>query len=45
MTRPFLKMNGAGNDFVVVNALETPFSPTVEQVRAIADRQTGEGCD
>ena len=45
MNRPFLKMNGAGNDFVVVNALETPFQPTVEQVRAIADRQTGEGCD
>ena len=45
MTRPFLKMNGAGNDFVVVNALETPFQPTVEQVRAIADRATGEGCD
>ncbi|WP_343790769.1 diaminopimelate epimerase [Brevundimonas kwangchunensis] len=45
MTRPFLKMNGAGNDFVVVNALETPFQPTVDQVRAIADRQTGEGCD
>lgn len=45
MTRPFLKMNGAGNDFVVVNALEAPFSPTVEQVRAIADRETGEGCD
>ena len=45
MTRPFLKMNGAGNDFVVVNALETPFSPTVDQVRAIADREAGEGCD
>ena len=45
MTRPFLKMNGAGNDFVVVNALENPFSPTVEQVRAIADREAGEGCD
>jgi diaminopimelate epimerase len=45
MTRPFVKMNGAGNDFVVVNALETPFTPTVEQVRAIADRETGEGCD
>ena len=45
MTRPFVKMNGAGNDFVVVNALETPFAPTADQVRAIADRQTGEGCD
>ena len=45
MTRPFVKMNGAGNDFVVVNALETPFVPTADQARAIADRQTGEGCD
>ncbi|MEY4555033.1 MAG: hypothetical protein RL093_152 [Pseudomonadota bacterium] len=45
MTRPFVKMNGAGNDFVVVNALETPFSPTADQARAIADRATGEGCD
>jgi diaminopimelate epimerase len=45
MTRPFVKMNGAGNDFVVVNALETPFAPTVDQARAIADRKTGEGCD
>lgn len=45
MARPFVKMNGAGNDFVVVNALETPFSPTADQARAIADRTSGEGCD
>jgi diaminopimelate epimerase len=45
MNRPFVKMNGAGNDFVVVNALETPFSPTAAQARAIADRNTGQGCD
>ena len=45
MTRPFVKMNGAGNDFVVVNALETPFAPTADQARAIADRTTGQGCD
>ena len=45
MTRPFVKMNGAGNDFVVVNALEQPFTPTVEQVCALGDRQTGEGFD
>ena len=44
-TIPFVKMNGAGNDFVVVNALETPFAPTADQVRAIANRETGEGCD
>jgi diaminopimelate epimerase len=41
----FIKMNGAGNDFVVVNALEVPFAPTADQARAIADRTTGEGCD
>jgi diaminopimelate epimerase len=45
MTRPFVKMNGAGNDFVVVNALETPFAPTADRARAIADRKTGQGCD
>ncbi|HRJ64129.1 MAG TPA: diaminopimelate epimerase, partial [Brevundimonas sp.] len=45
MARPFVKMNGAGNDFVVVNALETPFAPTADQARAISDRMTGEGCD
>ena len=45
MGRPFLKMNGAGNDFVVVDALTTPFVPTAEQARAIADRGTGQGCD
>ena len=45
MARPFVKMNGAGNDFVVVNALETPFAPTADQARAIADRESGEGCD
>jgi diaminopimelate epimerase len=45
MTRPFVKMNGAGNDFVVVNALEQPFGPTEEQIRALGDRETGEGFD
>src|SRR5688500_939416 len=45
MNRPFVRMNGAGNDFVVVNALETPFAPTADQARAIADRATGQGCD
>ncbi|HEX2802023.1 MAG TPA: diaminopimelate epimerase, partial [Phenylobacterium sp.] len=45
MSRPFLKMNGLGNDFVVVEARSAPFAPTPEQVRAIADRATGIGCD
>jgi diaminopimelate epimerase len=45
MSRPFLKMNGLGNDFVVVDARSQPFAPTHAQVRAIADRAQGIGCD
>ncbi len=47
MTHPFVKMNGAGNDFIVINAMERPFAPTADQARALADRETGPagGCD
>ncbi len=45
MSRPFLKMNGLGNDFVVVETRSAPFAPTAAEVRAIADRKTGVGCD
>ena len=46
MSRPFLKMNGIGNDFVVVQAAGAPFAPTPGEVRAIADRGPGGiGCD
>ncbi|MCC7267256.1 MAG: diaminopimelate epimerase [Caulobacteraceae bacterium] len=45
MSRPFLKMNGLGNDFVVVEALSAPFAPSAEEVRAICDRTSGIGCD
>lgn len=45
MSRPFLKMNGLGNDFVVVEARSAPFAPNLAEVRAIADRERGIGCD
>jgi diaminopimelate epimerase len=45
MSRPFLKMNGLGNDFVVVEARSQPFAPSVSEARAIADREAGIGCD
>ena len=45
MSRPFLKMNGLGNDFVVVEARALPFEPTADQVRNIARREGGIGCD
>ena len=45
MSRPFLKMNGLGNDFVVVEARTAPFRPEAAEARAIADRDAGIGCD
>ncbi len=45
MNRPFVKMNGAGNDFVVVDTAVMPFRPSPQEVRAIADRVAGIGCD
>jgi diaminopimelate epimerase len=45
MSRPFVKMNGLGNDFVVVEAGSGAFSPSAAQVRALADRGRGVGFD
>ncbi len=45
MSRPFLKMNGLGNDFVVVEARQQPFRPSADEARRIADRAGGIGCD
>jgi len=45
MKRPFHKMHGLGNDFVIVDAREQPFDVTPSLARAIADRRTGVGCD
>lgn len=41
----FDKMHGLGNDFVIVDARETPVDVTPSLARAIADRRTGIGCD
>lgn len=41
--RPYIRMNGAGNAFIVVQAFEQPFHPTADQVRALADPATGLG--
>ena len=42
---PFLKMHGLGNDFVVFDARRQALDLTADQVRAIANRHTGVGCD
>ena len=45
MKLQFTKMQGAGNDFVVLDGYSRPLSLTSEQVRALADRHFGVGAD
>ena len=42
---PFTKMQGLGNDFVVVDATREPFDLDAAGVRRLADRHFGVGCD
>ncbi|WP_435103073.1 diaminopimelate epimerase [Arhodomonas sp. AD133] len=41
----FAKMQGLGNDFIVIDAVTEPVSLTGAQVRALAHRRLGVGCD
>ncbi len=41
----FTKMQGLGNDFVVIDATSQPVELTTEQVRFLANRRFGVGCD
>ncbi|MEL7486547.1 MAG: hypothetical protein AAGJ87_04920, partial [Pseudomonadota bacterium] len=43
--KPFVKMNGLGNDFVIIDLRDAPSKMTAEAARRIADRETGIGCD
>lgn len=45
MATPFLKMHGLGNDFVVFDARQQGIELSPDQVRRLADRNTGIGCD
>ena len=45
MRLKFTKMQGLGNDFVVLDALTHPISLTPQQIRQLADRHFGVGCD
>jgi diaminopimelate epimerase len=45
MKLKFTKMHGLGNDFVVLDATRSPVTLSREQLRAIADRHFGIGCD
>jgi diaminopimelate epimerase len=41
----FSKMHGLGNDFIVINAIDQQVNLTVSQIRFMADRRFGIGCD
>jgi len=41
----FTKMHGLGNDFVMIDAVSQTVALTPEQVRRLADRRFGVGCD
>jgi diaminopimelate epimerase len=45
MKLPFTKMQGAGNDFVVVDATRKDFALSRKQIRALASRHFGIGFD
>jgi diaminopimelate epimerase len=45
MNLHFTKMQGAGNDFIVINGIDQPFQLTAEQIQALAHRQFGIGFD
>ena len=45
MTLRFTKMQGLGNDFVVLDGVRQHVELTKEKVRALADRHFGVGCD
>lgn len=41
----FTKMHGAGNDFVVIDGVSQAVNLSASQIRGIADRHFGVGCD
>ncbi|MDI1298497.1 diaminopimelate epimerase [Methylotenera sp.] len=45
MNLHFTKMQGAGNDFIVINGIDQPFQLTADQIQTLAHRQFGIGFD
>lgn len=45
MKLKFTKMHGLGNDFVVIDGVNQPVSLSPEQLRQLANRHYGVGCD
>jgi diaminopimelate epimerase len=45
MKLSFIKMHGLGNDFVVIDGINQTVALNSEQIRLLADRRFGVGCD
>ncbi len=45
MSIPFIKMHGLGNDFVIIDGRDRHVALSDDEVRALAARRTGIGCD
>ncbi|MCB8883310.1 diaminopimelate epimerase [Acidisoma cellulosilytica] len=45
MLAPFMKMHGAGNDFVILDGRTRALDLTPARIRHLADRRLGIGCD
>jgi len=45
MNLHFTKMQGAGNDFIVINGIAQPFQLSAQQIQFLANRQFGIGFD
>ncbi len=45
MQRPFTKMHGLGNDFIVMDGRQSPVQLNAAQAQYLADRRFGVGCD
>ncbi|MCB8874262.1 diaminopimelate epimerase [Acidisoma silvae] len=45
MLVPFMKMHGAGNDFVILDGRTRALDLTAPRIRHLADRRLGIGCD
>jgi len=43
--RPFIKMHGLRNDFIIVDGRREPYRPSVEEIIRICDRHAGVGGD
>jgi diaminopimelate epimerase len=43
--RPFVKMHGLRNDFIIVDGRRAPYRPASEEVIRICDRREGVGAD